>query len=91
MGGEEFCIAMPGARREQAFARAEAILAHCRSTSVPTDNGKPIRFTLSAGVCEATPAQSLDDALAQADAAMYAAKREGRDRTVVDAGGAAFA
>jgi diguanylate cyclase (GGDEF)-like protein len=83
MGGEEFCIAMPGAKREQAFARAEAILAHCRDTTVPADDGRIIRFTLSAGVCEVSPEQSLDDALAQADAAMYAAKREGRDRTVV--------
>ncbi len=57
------------------------MLAHCRATTVATD-GAQIRFTLSAGVCEATPTQSLDDALAEADAAMYAAKREGRDRTV---------
>ena len=81
MGGEEFCVAMPGARREQALARAEAVLAHCRATTVATD-GAQIRFTLSAGVCEATPTQSLDDALAEADAAMYAAKRDGRDRAV---------
>jgi diguanylate cyclase (GGDEF)-like protein len=91
MGGEEFCIAMPGARRDQAFARAEAIRAHCRSTTVPADNGHVIRFTVSAGVCEAAPAQTLDDALAQADAAMYAAKREGRDRTVADIGDAELA
>ena len=85
MGGEEFCVAMPGARREQASARAEAILAHCRNTTVPADDGRIIRFTLSAGVCEASPSQSIEDALAQADAAMYAAKREGRDRTVASA------
>jgi diguanylate cyclase (GGDEF)-like protein len=82
MGGEEFCIAMPGAAREHAFARAEAILAHCRNTTVPTDDGRAIRFTLSAGVCEAEPGQAIDDALAKADAAMYAAKREGRDRAM---------
>lgn len=84
MGGEEFCIAMPGARREQAFARAEAILAHCRNTTVPGDDGRDIRFTLSAGVCEASPGQSLDEALARADAAMYTAKRDGRDRAIAD-------
>ena len=82
---------MPGARSEQVFARAEAILAHRRNTTVPADNGHIIRFTLGAGVCEASPGQSLDDALAQADAAMYAAKREGRDRTVADIDGAEFA
>ena len=82
MGGEEFCIVMPGARREQAIARSETILEHCRSLRVPLDDGRGIRFTVSAGICEATPGQSLDDALIQADAAMYAAKREGRDRTV---------
>ncbi|HEY6544631.1 MAG TPA: GGDEF domain-containing protein, partial [Dokdonella sp.] len=81
MGGEDFCVAMPGARLAQALARAESVLAHCRATTVATD-GAQIRFTLSAGVCEAAPTQSLDDALAQADAAMYAAKRAGRDRTV---------
>ncbi len=86
MGGEEFCIAMPGARLEQAVARAEAILAHCRNLSVPAADGRTIRFTVSAGVCEATPTQSLDDALAHADIAMYAAKRDGRDRTVASVG-----
>ncbi|MGN6521162.1 MAG: diguanylate cyclase [Dokdonella sp.] len=86
MGGEEFCIAMPGSRREQALARAEAILTHCRNTTVPADDGRAIRFTLSAGVCEASPAQSLDDVLARADAAMYAAKREGRDRAMTSGG-----
>src|SRR5690606_40789899 len=82
VGGEEFCIVMPGGRREQAIARSETILEHCRSLRVPLDDGRGIRFTVSAGICEATPGQSLDDALIQADAAMYAAKREGRDRTV---------
>lgn len=87
MGGEEFCIAMPGARREQAFARAEAILAHCRTLVVPAGRGHAIHFTLSAGICETSPAQSLDDALAQADAAMYSAKHDGRDRAIVASSG----
>ena len=77
--GRGIALTEPG---RVAFARAEAILAHCRETAVPADNGHLIRFTLSAGVCEAAPGQSLDDALARADAAMYAAKRDGRDRTM---------
>lgn len=79
MGGEEFCIVMPGARRGQALARAERVLERCRSTIVAA-NGVGIRFTVSAGVCEVAPGQSLDAALAIADSALYAAKHAGRDR-----------
>ncbi|MDN5924418.1 MAG: GGDEF domain-containing protein [Xanthomonadales bacterium] len=80
MGGEEFCIVMPGTHRAQAYARAEAVLARCRNSIVPVGDGRLIRFTVSAGVCEIAPQQSLDTALLQADAALYEAKREGRDR-----------
>lgn len=80
MGGEEFCIVMPGARREQARTRAESVLARCRSTIVPVGDGATVRFTVSAGVCEVAAQQSLDAAMKLADSALYDAKREGRDR-----------
>ncbi|HET8942105.1 MAG TPA: GGDEF domain-containing protein [Rudaea sp.] len=86
-GGEEFCAVMPGANREQAWNRAEAVLARCRSTLVPVGDGRAIRFTVSAGVCEVAQHQSLDAALLLADAALYDAKREGRDRACAGTSG----
>ena len=85
MGGEEFCLVLPASGRQQASTLAEAIRARCREMPVPADDGRAIDFTISAGICETIPGQSLEHALAQADEALYFAKRNGRDQVVVSA------
>ncbi|MEZ5461269.1 GGDEF domain-containing protein [Dokdonella sp.] len=80
MGGEEFCIVLPGNTRQEATELAEAVRAACEQMLVRADDGEEIRFTLSAGVCEARPAETIDETLARADQALYAAKRDGRNR-----------
>lgn len=86
MGGEEFCLLLPDVREAEAAALAETIRVRCADTQVPGEHaGTTLRFTLSAGVCEADPERTLDAALARADEALYAAKRGGRDRVVVAA------
>jgi diguanylate cyclase (GGDEF)-like protein len=85
MGGEEFCIVLSGNNPAAAVALAESIRASCAEAGIKLDDGQVIRFTLSAGVYGASPGQSLDEALARADEALYRAKHEGRNRVVLGA------
>jgi diguanylate cyclase (GGDEF)-like protein len=84
-GGEEFAIAIPGCSVEKAREIFEA--ARSRLDAAMTVAGLP-KFTVSFGVVEADPADDLPTLISRADAALFQAKREGRDRVVViDAGG----
>lgn len=83
MGGEEFCIVLSGNNPAAAVALAESIRSSCSEAEIKLDDGQAIRFTLSAGVCSASSGQSLDEALARADEALYLAKHEGRNRVVL--------
>lgn len=82
-GGEEFVLAFPGLSVESA-ARAlgriqEHLVLALSAGSVPP-------FTASFGVADAGDVDSLEDLCLVADAALFRAKREGRNRVVVDHG-----
>lgn len=83
MGGEEFCVVLPGSRQEAASALAERIRARCRETIEPANSGLAIDFTISAGVFEAALQETIEQALVCADAALYLAKHNGRNQVVV--------
>ncbi len=83
MGGEEFCIVLPDSRQMAAAALAERIRACCHETRVTDEAGHAIDFTISAGVYETTPQQTLEQALIHADEALYLAKRSGRDKVII--------
>ena len=78
-GGEEFVIVLPDAQLDQAqfcAMRLQAALA-----AAPLEwNGAPIALTFSAGVVQRAAGETLDQCLSRADAALYAAKRAGRNR-----------
>jgi diguanylate cyclase (GGDEF)-like protein len=79
IGGDEFAIVLPHCDAEEARAVADTITAAIRE-HVPHPDGVP-QITASIGVAlfgEGTGA-SFDTVLADADAAMYAAKQAGRD------------
>jgi diguanylate cyclase (GGDEF)-like protein/PAS domain S-box-containing protein len=83
-GGEEFVVILPTAAVESSRARAERLRSKIKELTV-LHQGKSLgMITVSIGVA-AFPIDggSLKELLAAADAALYRAKREGRDRVVV--------
>ncbi|AZN99605.1 diguanylate cyclase [Mesorhizobium sp. M9A.F.Ca.ET.002.03.1.2] len=83
LGGEEFVLVMSRMTEEKAYEIASKISVAFGTEVVATQLG-PLRSTVSGGVgFGGTGGSSLDDVLAEADAALYAAKRAGRNRVIV--------
>lgn len=79
IGGDEFLIIMPGVGEEAALVVAKAILKRVAETPLSV-KGKEVRLTLSVGISTLMPdTQSVKDLLAEADAALFDAKRHGRN------------
>jgi diguanylate cyclase (GGDEF)-like protein len=78
-GGEEFVLVMRGLDAADAVRRADDLRRLVRDRPAVSD-GHRIAVTFSAGVAAFTGAESADDLLRLADQALYAAKRNGRDR-----------
>lgn len=80
LGGEEFAIVLPHAGKTDALAVAEKLRAAVAREPVDTPAG-PIAVTASFGVALFDRLSSdLDTLLERADAAVYSAKGEGRNR-----------
>ncbi|BBP85930.1 MULTISPECIES: histidine kinase N-terminal 7TM domain-containing diguanylate cyclase [unclassified Pseudomonas] len=80
IGGEEFLLILPGADSDEAQQRLEAIRRELADTALATRIGE-LRVTLSAGLAVwPDQGQSLDELLQVADAALYEAKRSGRNQ-----------
>lgn len=92
-GGEEFIVAMPGARGAEGYAAAERIRAAIESTKFARGESQPSgRVTISGGVSQfPIDGTNGNDLIRHADQALYQAKAAGRNRTVqfrgVDIGG----
>ncbi|MFM2088423.1 MAG: hypothetical protein RLZZ237_3292 [Pseudomonadota bacterium] len=83
-GGEEFVVLMPDMSPHNALGVAERIRSLLRE---PADVGLP-PCTVSIGVaCQASTEEGLEQLLSRADAALYLAKANGRDRIELDASG----
>ena len=81
LGGDEFAVILPEASELTVPRYAERLVAEIARAPFPT--GLP-RVTASVGaVAFARPPVSAKAALALADAAMYAAKREGKNQVVM--------
>jgi diguanylate cyclase (GGDEF)-like protein/PAS domain S-box-containing protein len=83
LGGDEFALLLPGAGADQAQAAAAHLLDALHNCRAEVD-GTPFQITASLGVALYTAdGPRWDELLVNADLAMYAAKHQGRDRTVV--------
>ena len=78
LGGEEFAVLMPGSDEAGAEAFIERVRA---SLARPRPDLPAVR--ISAGIVATAESPDLETMLAGVDRALYAAKRGGRDRTVV--------
>jgi diguanylate cyclase (GGDEF)-like protein len=81
-GGEEMVLILPHTDLEGSFAIAERLRTEIEALRIPRlDQEGALRITASLGV--ASSSEGLKDALiADADAALYAAKRQGKNRTL---------
>jgi len=82
IGGEEFAILLPETDREGAARVAERMRRSLNSVSITLSDGHAVRVASSFGVAELDPEQSGDGLLRAADAALYRAKDEGKNRVV---------
>jgi len=80
MGGEEFALLLPEAGIEAAVAAGER-LRKLVAEAVIVAEGKhiPVTISIGASACDAA-ARTVEDLLNEADLALYAAKRGGRNR-----------
>ena len=82
MGGEEFCLVLPGTDLDGARTLSERLRKRLSELNVP---GLPndITVTASFGIAELGRDDLFEDIYPVADAALYAAKSSGRDKVVV--------
>jgi diguanylate cyclase (GGDEF)-like protein len=78
LGGEEFVAILSGTLAEAAVAAERVRAAFAAATLDP--NGHQIPATVSIGVACGSPNASIESILARADAALYRAKANGRNR-----------
>lgn len=79
-GGEEFCILLPNTSHQEAFIIAERIRTELQSKNSPS--GKPITVSIGIAVYP-NDAETAQQLLQRADQALYTAKHQGRNRTIV--------
>ena len=83
-GGEEFCVVLPDADAAGALRVLASLGARLRDLRVSYRGETLGGFTFSAGIAMlGRHGNTLDDLLAHADRALYAAKDAGRDRVLV--------
>ncbi|PKM23226.1 MAG: diguanylate cyclase [Gammaproteobacteria bacterium HGW-Gammaproteobacteria-14] len=83
-GGEEFCLVLPETDTEGARAVAERIRRKIsESPFMVSGNGVPITASFGVACIHPSTPEGYDSLIREADAALYQAKDEGRNRVVV--------
>ena len=84
-GGDEFVVLLPQASAQKALPIAERIRTSIEAMRMETGKG-PLGITLSIGMAEISHApvdENVENVVQRADKALYTAKAEGRNRTVI--------
>ncbi len=83
LGGEEFAAVLPASNLAAVAVAAERVRSAFEKAAVEID-GHPVKGTVSIGAAAAiNPDSDIDELLALADKALYAAKKDGRNRVVL--------
>ncbi|MEO7478809.1 MAG: GGDEF domain-containing protein [Lysobacteraceae bacterium] len=87
LGGEEFCILLHGCSRDQGMEIAERIRLAIGATAMGVD-GHTVSISASFGLASSNVSgYRLQQLCIDADAALYRAKRAGRNRVIAATGG----
>ncbi|MFC7409448.1 GGDEF domain-containing protein [Hydrogenophaga atypica] len=87
-GGEEFCVLLPSCGLVEGRRIAERFVQEAAQQPARVASGEPLPWTLSVGYVAAVKTEGknelfrLDTLIAAADAALYEAKRQGRNRAI---------
>lgn len=78
LGGEEFCVLLPGQGEDEALALAQRLRQQLIRVPRPDE-----RLTVSGGIAALRPGEAVTQTLHRADLAMLKAKQSGRDQVYV--------
>lgn len=81
-GGEEFSVVLNRCDKKQAFIVADKIRSQIEQSYL-IYSGKTMKMTVSVGATMHHAGDSYDDFIARADNALYQAKNEGKNRTIL--------
>lgn len=85
LGGEEFFVLLPDAKREETATTAERLRSLLEGLACPLEGRESLRFTASfGGTVFRGDDENLEQVMLRADMALYRAKDEGRNRVVID-------
>ena len=84
-GGEEFVVLLPSTDSSGAIRVAEKIREEIANTIIPRDDGQESGVTVSIGISSQipTPKSTIRGLIDKADAALYTAKKTGRNRVIL--------
>lgn len=83
-GGEEFVIVLPELDIENAFNVVNGLLEKAHQQPLARTQDRDLFVTFSAGICEWSTGMSIEEWIKRADDAAYEAKKQGRDRVILD-------
>ncbi len=81
-GGEEFTVVLNRCDREEAYKLADKIRSKIEQSHL-IYSGKTIKMTVSVGATLHHQGDTYDDFIGRADEALYRAKKEGKNRTIL--------
>lgn len=85
IGGEEFAVVLPETSGQNVVTLAERLRVRISAITVPSGKGA-LSVTVSIGIADSADGDaSVEDVMTRADAALYRAKAEGRNRVAVAA------
>ena len=81
-GGEEFALLLPNTSVEETYLIACELLSEIEAAVMKIDD-KQLKITASVGVSAVESGDTLEDTLSRTDAALYQAKRSGRNQVCI--------
>ncbi len=82
-GGDEFVAVLPDTSLTIACEVAERMREHVASTPIHCE-GRRLNVSISLGLAQAAAKESVNNLIARADGALYRAKKQGRNRAIVE-------